>query len=173
MRGIFITIISMVEFITEAVVLDKADAGEQDARISLYTKDCGKLTAKTKSLRKITSKLAGHLQPLNLVMARLVEKNGVQLVDALTLERRLPDPKQLKSLFLIKELAAEGQPDPDIWEAFQNPQFFREPAGTLALLGFDPAFAKCNYCQAAPKVFYPADFYFYCEKCSPPGAYVL
>jgi recombinational DNA repair protein (RecF pathway) len=106
----------MQEYITDAIVLDKVDSGELDSRVFLYTKDFGKIVAKAKSLRKITSKLAGHLQPANLVAARIVEKNGVQLIDALTISRPEKRPEILKNLFLVKELAGEWQADPELWE---------------------------------------------------------
>ena len=60
---------------------------EIDAQIVLYTRDFGKVLAKAKSARKMTSKLNGHLQPLNFINARLIEKTPVgrfQVVDALT-----------------------------------------------------------------------------------------
>ena len=75
----------MVEYFTEALVLDKEDSGDLDARIILYTEDLGKITAKAKSVKRITSKLNGHLEPLNFIQVRLVEKNGFQIVDALTI----------------------------------------------------------------------------------------
>src|SRR3989344_1490726 len=105
----------MLEFVSEAFVLGCEDLGEYDSRVHLYTKDFGKITARAKSLKKITSKLAGHLQPLNLVMARIMEKNGVQVLDALTLEKGKLSPYLADALFLIKELAAEGQQDFEIW----------------------------------------------------------
>ncbi|MEK7212689.1 MAG: recombination protein O N-terminal domain-containing protein, partial [Patescibacteria group bacterium] len=51
----------MQEYLSEAVVLDAVPNGDLDLRVHLFTKKFGKLTAKVKSARKITSKLAGHL----------------------------------------------------------------------------------------------------------------
>lgn len=161
----------MQEYITDAIVLDKVDSGELDSRVFLYTKDFGKIIAKAKSLRKITSKLAGHLEPANLVAARIVEKNGVQLIDALTIKRPEKRPNLLRNLFLVKELAGEWQADSELWEFLG-----KDSAGSeiLSILGFDPIFAKCNYCQKEkPEAFYTQDFHFYCQKCSPPGAYIV
>ncbi len=168
----------MLEYVTEAVVLDKADSGELDSRVYLYTKDFGRVSCKVKSTRKITSKLAGHLESSNLVMARIVDKNGPQLVDALTIKKCQTSPELLKTLLLVKELAAESQPDLGLWDFLE--QILGGQSGTispkmvLSLLGFDPTFAKCNHCQKEnPTTFYPPDFYFYCQHCSPPGSYTF
>ena len=163
----------MNEFITEAVVLDRVDSGELDSRVYLYTQDLGKISAKVKSIRKITSKLAGHLQPLNKVMARIVDKNGPQLIDALTIKNNFKTPASLKALLFLKELAVEGQPDSELWQ-FLEEENDLNPKTILSFLGFDPAFAKCHYCQkAGPENFYPADYAFYCGPCSPAGVYKI
>lgn len=163
----------MQEFITEAVVLDRVDSGEMDSRIYLYTKDLGKISARVKSVRKITSKLAGHLEPFNKVVARIIDKNGPQLVDALTAENRLKTPAALKALFFIKELAVEGQPDLELWQ-FLETENNLDAKKILGVLGFDPAFAKCHFCQKAdPENFYSADYSFYCGSCSPAGSLAI
>ncbi|MDO8574288.1 MAG: recombination protein O N-terminal domain-containing protein, partial [bacterium] len=70
-------------YFNEAIVLDREPSGETDNRFSIYAKGFGKIVARGKSTRKITSKLSGHLEPGNLVKVRLIEKNGLQVVDAL------------------------------------------------------------------------------------------
>lgn len=162
----------MQEFITDALVLDRQDSGEQDCRVYLYTKEAGKLSCKVKSVRKIVSKLSGHLQPANFVTARIVDKNGAQLVDALTAQKSEADPALIKNLFLVKDLAAEGEPDSDLWEFLQKGNL--ETKTLLSFFGFDPAFAKCYSCQNSnPDFFYPPDTSFYCRQCSPSGSYKL
>ena len=66
----------MQEHFTEALVLDKEILGELDYRVFLYTQQLGKIAAKVRSGRRITSKLAPHLEPLNFIQARLIEKNS-------------------------------------------------------------------------------------------------
>ena len=70
----------MQEYVTEAVVLDAVPSAELDVRVSLFTKKFGKLVARAKSVKKITSKLAGHLEPGNVVKIRLFGEKGVQQV---------------------------------------------------------------------------------------------
>ncbi|MEI6288555.1 MAG: DNA repair protein RecO [bacterium] len=50
-------------FLTSAITLKKSVWGEGDYQYTLYTKDHGKLTVMAKGAKKITSKLASHLEP--------------------------------------------------------------------------------------------------------------
>ena len=77
----------MQEYLSEAVVLDRLANGDLNGRVVFLTKRFGKLVGKARSIRKITSKLSGHLQPGNLVQVRMIEKNGLQIVDALKKSR--------------------------------------------------------------------------------------
>ncbi|MDP2650779.1 MAG: recombination protein O N-terminal domain-containing protein, partial [bacterium] len=84
----------MKEYFTPGIVLDREPRNELDEAITIYTKDLGKVRAFTKSSRKITSKLSGHLTPGRLANIRLVERNKLQLVDALS----LPPSSEFKDL---------------------------------------------------------------------------
>ena len=110
----------MQEYFSDAIVLDRLANGDLDSRIVLFTKHFGKLVAKAKSSRKITSKLSGHLEPGNLVQARLVEKNGLQVVDALKKSRLDVKPADL---YFLNQLLAEAEPDSKIWELLIKNQF--------------------------------------------------
>ena len=66
----------MIEHYTEGIVLGRNPRGEMDGLVTIYTKEIGKVTATTKSSRKITSKVAGHLMPGNFVRLRIVENNN-------------------------------------------------------------------------------------------------
>src|SRR3989344_7741215 len=106
----------MFEYSTEAVVLDKEPIGESDALVFLYTPGYGKVVARAKSARKITSKLAASLEPANIVSARVLSYGTYQIADAVSLERGASwrsTPESLRALlhFLrsIKELAPEGE----------------------------------------------------------------
>src|SRR5258708_27118691 len=77
----------MREFITDAVVLHKEPLRDADARYFFFTKRHGKVAGKATSTRKITSKLADHLEPGTLTAVRFIERNGggtgTQVIDAL------------------------------------------------------------------------------------------
>src|SRR3989344_9497714 len=98
----------MQEYVSEAVVLDKMSQGDLDNRFFLFTKRFGKLVAKAKSGRKITSKLSPHLEPGNVSFVRLIEKNGLQVGDALKAARIGAEPAQLAAL---NSLLSESEPD--------------------------------------------------------------
>lgn len=165
----FIRILYMAECCTEAIVLDKEDLGEIDSRVFLFTKALGKVVAKVKSARKITSKLSPHLEPLNLVSIRLVEKNGFQAADAL-MEKKFPRTDMgLSVLNLVNQLSGENQPDQQLWQVLINN--LGSPAKNLkteilSILGFDPEFASCRDCNAVkPSYFFMPDSEYVCQKC--------
>lgn len=98
----------MNEYLSEAVVLDRFPHGDLNGRIVFLTKRFGKLVGRAKSIRKITSKLSGHLQPGNLVQIRMIEKNGLQVVDALKKERL---GLSLPELRFLGEILSEAEPN--------------------------------------------------------------
>ncbi|MFA6354520.1 MAG: recombination protein O N-terminal domain-containing protein [Candidatus Paceibacterota bacterium] len=169
-------------YFPEAVVLAKDSVGEADSRVFLYAKDFGKLVAKARSARKITSKLSSHLEPGNLIQVRLVEKNGLQVVDALKtgkVEINFPD------LFFLNEVLHEADYDLAVWgELTANcpstqlgasksqianhdkiePKF--SWTKVLKILGWDPEQASCGICKRnKPYSFNINEQSFICENC--------
>ena len=57
---------------TEALVLKSTPIGEAGLIVTLYSKELGKLRAVVRGVRKPTSKMVGHLEPLNRVQLALV-----------------------------------------------------------------------------------------------------
>lgn len=171
----------MKEYFTEAFILDVQEKGELDSLVTLYTCDFGKITAKAKSIKKITSKSAGHLQPLNFAKIRLVEKNGFQIIDALTSEscaklKINPDffAKFLNIAKFIKDATFEHHPDNRFWLVIKKVMgldiikdeiiIYR---GLLKILGFDPEFADCAVCELKEIKFFLKDGHcFICQKCA-------
>jgi DNA repair protein RecO len=160
----------MLEYVTEAIVLDKTDLKEQDSKVFLFTKDFGRVTAKITSGRKITSKLAAHTEPLNLAMVRIVDKNSPQLIDALASKKAVFNKTIFKIFSLVKEISPESQPEPDLWNLLLD--LVNREAGekdfneVLKILGFDPRHAKCNNClKGSPDFFSIRDLAFYCKNC--------
>lgn len=124
----------MREYLTDAIVLGQEQAllasrlaGDFDVRLDFYTRDFGRLKAKAKSLKKTTSKLAGHLEPLTLSKIRLIEKNGFLVADALTINRfeqlRSSSRSFAEGLRLIdffKAVVLDGEPDFNLWRWLKN-----------------------------------------------------
>ncbi|MBI3046339.1 MAG: DNA repair protein RecO [Candidatus Harrisonbacteria bacterium] len=172
----------MFEIITEAIVLDKEDLGESDSRVFLYTKDLGKVAAKATSLRKITSKLAAHLEPFNWVTARLVSRSdfadsrNFQLAEALLIDNAgdlKSNPANLRQAIeavnLIRKSIPESAPDENLWQVLQNirsQKTIYSIQEILKILGLDLEFAGCELCRKpGPEYFYPRGNFFTCRTC--------
>jgi recombinational DNA repair protein (RecF pathway) len=151
----------MQEYVTDAVVLTRRPSGEFDARYTLFTKKFGKMTGRAKSSRKITSKLAGHLEPGSVIKVRFIEKSGVQIVDALKMARVDISQKDLSALeWLIPEMEA----DAPLWELVTLGSF--SWSSIIKTLGWDPAEAVCAGCgRKSPAYFFIPRQEFFCDAC--------
>lgn len=159
----------MREYVTEAIVLEKEPAGETDAFLSLFTEKLGRISARATSARKITSKLAAHLEPMVRAAVRLVEKRptrngwtGFQVADALRAERLRLDPRALR---LLGVCVPEGEPNFALWELFRRG--VPTTRAILAALGFDPRHAACAACGVPhPDRFFLVRAEYFCAECS-------
>ena len=150
----------MQEYLTEAVVLDREPSGDLDFRVSLFTKKFGKMVAKVKSARKITSKLSGHLIPGNIVNARIIEKNGLQVVDAV----KKSAISCGSDFYFLNKVLADAEPDLAIWQKITSNNF--QWLEILKTLGWDPEFASCSSCSRSnPKSFNFRSQEFLCANC--------
>ncbi len=160
----------MTEIFTQALVLDREPKNESDAYLILYTKELGKIFALTKSLRKITSKLSGHLVLGSLVQARVVGDDNFQLVDALG-KATSASPELFKFLNFVKLMTPLYLPDLPFWyevERILDSQNFDKRAyrRLLRVLGFDAQFADCSECHKTPVAYFAApDIIFLCRNC--------
>lgn len=179
----------MNECITDALVIDREESGEHDARVFLYTESLGGVAAKATSIRKITSKLATHLEPLNFVKVRLIERGnsgsaGYQIGDALTVHRSdawRASPETLRVglelISVFKESGFRGDPEAVVWRTlvgmFQNAPvdpYAAYGARLLAALGFDPRYAACGTCgKERPARFSFSAMTFFCDRCFSSG----
>lgn len=149
----------MQEYVTDAIVLKKDPLGDVDGRYTLFTKRFGRIMAKAKSSRKITSKLAPHLEPGIVAKVRFIETKGTQLIDALKSGHvELP----LSDLHFLSQLLPDAEPEPALWELLTSKNFSWSAA--LAILGWDPADAECIACDTRPpSYFYITRQEFYCR----------
>jgi recombinational DNA repair protein (RecF pathway) len=149
----------MQEYVTDAIVLRKDPLGDLDGRYTLFTKRFGKIVAKSKSSRKITSKLASHLEPGTVAKVRFIETKGTQLIDALGSAHVA---LSLGDLHFLSQLLPDAEPEPALWELLANGDFTW--AKTLGILGWDPEDAMCVVCGAKqPSYFYITRQEFYCR----------
>lgn len=158
----------MFEYSTKAFVLDSENINEFDKLVYLYTEDFGKVVAKAKSVRKITSKLAAYLEPFNFIRVRLVGKNNFQIIDALNFDKMTVSPQNLAITQFIKETTFELQQDKKLWRFIRQSakeNFSYRPL--LKIFGFDPDFASCRICNGKQAVYFSKnDHIFFCQKCS-------
>ena len=66
---------------TEAVVLRQRRLGEADRILVIYTPAIGKLDVKARGVRKTTSRMSGHLQPLSRCLVQLARgRSGLDVI---------------------------------------------------------------------------------------------
>lgn len=151
----------MQEYVTAAVSLRKYPQGDLDGRYTLFTERFGRMTGKAKSSRKITSKLAPHLEPGTVLRVRFIEAHGTQIVDALKEGRTAIS---LLDLQFLSMLLPEGQPEPEIWRLVSEGGFSWKDV--LAVLGWDPEDALCASCGTRKGMhFYMPRQEFFCDGC--------
>ncbi len=147
---------------TDAIVLRKEPFREQDGRYVLFTEQFGRISGKATSSRKITSKLAPHLEPGTVSRVRFVEKNGTQIVDALTIARIPVPPTELSTL---AQILPDVQPEPELWAMLRESGFSWRRI--LAVLGWDPEGAVCARCGARTvSHFHLPRQEFFCASCA-------
>ena len=141
----------MREYFTPGIVLDREPRNELDEDIVIYTKNLGKVRAFTKSSRKITSKLSGHLAPGRLANIRFVERNKLQLVDVLSTPTPGGPKELLPFLNFINKITPYGDADLSLWYTVEeivrgnhlSPAIYRH---LLERLGFGGEEVRCHYC---------------------------
>ena len=151
----------MQEYVTEAIILHKEPVRDYDARYFFFTKRFGKVAGRATSTRKITSKLAGHLEPGILSQVRFVERHGTQIVDALKTNKLNVSPLDLR---LLNRMLHEGEADLELWEAIIAERF--SWPNILRILGWDPAGAICESCGRGAVYFYIPRQEFFCLTCA-------
>ena len=133
----------MNEYAITAVVLEKEPSGEADSTIKLFSQEFGKLTVKTKSTRKMLSKVNGHTQPGALFAGRVVEKNTALLVDALQLG---VVPGTTSSFSQLAQLLPEAVPERALWSLLSDAQTkFPSWNAVLGVLGWGHELVSCLY----------------------------
>jgi len=106
----------------EAIVLKAYDVGEADRFLILFTRERGKLSARARGVRKLTSRMGGHLLPCQHIAVNLTEGRAGMLVTGA--QRKSDVHESALSSFLHSEqgielllaLLPEDDPHPDIFD---------------------------------------------------------
>jgi recombinational DNA repair protein (RecF pathway) len=148
------------EYVTDALVLTKEPAREYDSRYTFFAERFGKISAKAISSRRITSKLAGHLEPGTMARVRFIDKGSPQVVDAL---KSFHVDITLEDLKLLNDLLPEMQADAELWQLLVRGPFSWN--SVLQTLGWDPRGARCALCGSKAKQFFVERQEFLCDAC--------
>lgn len=150
---------------TEALVLRRAEYGEADYLLSLYTPDYGKLQVVAKGARKPTARMTGQVEPCSLL--RVVIKRGKvdlhTLGEVQVLEHYLPLREHLERgvmahhfLELFDQFGAEGESHPSAFALLAqalawlcdletDPRLVARYAEfqLLRVMGYEPSLFQC------------------------------
>jgi len=176
---------------TKGIILVRKNIGEADRLLSIFTEDLGKIKVVAKGSRRIKSKMAPHIEPLNIISLQLVEgKTFYILTDAervgephsftkdmdiyrtasyicelVDLSFQEKEPNKAIFLLLTEAIHILSGLTPDKRE--QLARYFEMEL--LISLGYKPDYHLCKKCQEAIKEqpFYHGDFEgCSCDKCS-------
>lgn len=111
-------------FKTEGIVIKTVDYKEADRLYTILTKDYGKLTLRGQGVRKMHSKLAGHLEPFTCASLFIAKARGFDKIGgAQTLHsffRLKNDWEKIKAvnycLAILNDLVLEQNKDEDIYD---------------------------------------------------------
>lgn len=113
---------------SEGIVLKRKNIGEADRLLTVFTKDTGKITIKAIGVRRITSRRASHIEPLNHVSFSMHKGSGTAvLTEAVTLSANDTIKNDLKKVGLayhiceiVDGLCAEGQENYAVFSLLQD-----------------------------------------------------
>jgi len=144
----------MSEYITNTFVLGFKKTKETDRIYDLFTENFGRIYVLAPGSLKTLSRLAGHLVFGKISQVKIVEKNNLTIIDALTLKNFILNTKNKNFSFLkdfiilnnlLRKILPLGVPDKHLWNflclSFQKRKInFNE---ALALLDF--LMKKCYF----------------------------
>lgn len=108
----------------EGVVIKRANFGEADRLVTLFTKNHGKVTVAARGVRKLASKRAGGLELFNLIKAQMVKGRGeidtlaeIQILNTFPSWRRKLGRVTLayQMCEAVDKLTADHQPHPQVY----------------------------------------------------------
>ncbi len=178
---------------TEAIVLKQTPIGEADRILTLYTPDMGKLRASARGVRRIKSRLAGHVEPLNHVRLSLARGRSLDVVsqaDTIHSFRRLREDLETlsRALYLadlVDNFSAEESPNYPLYQLLLSTLGWlgesRQPALLLRYFeirllhysGYRPELYWCVQCRTelgpADHLFSPSLGGIICPECPRPS----
>ncbi|BFD25077.1 MAG: DNA repair protein RecO [Candidatus Parcubacteria bacterium] len=162
---------------SRALILKRSPWRDYDSRVVLYTEDYGKKILSARGTKKMSSKLAAHLEPITQVdLMILTSRQNSYVGSAVMSEGFLNLKNDLNALYyagaaidLFDNLVKENLSDPALFNFFNNWLFnlnqealnLSRPRGErcyqhfisrlLSLLGYEPDLSHCAWCGQALK----------------------
>ncbi|MBW3538260.1 DNA repair protein RecO [Candidatus Parcubacteria bacterium] len=169
----------MAYYKTAGIVLRRTNLGEADRIVTFITPEFGKLRAVARGVRRIKSRLAGHLELFGEVQLMLATGRSLDVITSARLERSAEaisgDYGRLSASYLFAEmidrLAGEGHPQPQLYDCARSSYaelVGRGADGLLELwfklrlasvLGYRPHLDSCTLCREQAG----EEYWFSCE----------
>lgn len=154
---------------TEAIILHQRKLGEADRILTVYTPAFGKMDVKARGVRKTTSRMSGHLQPLTRCVLQLAQGHVNDVIAGCeTLESFQPLREDLDRLSralyaaeLVERMTVERMPGYPIYRLLLDTlRRLQQPADPDLVLrhlemrlldqtGFRPQVERCVRCESA------------------------
>lgn len=148
---------------TRGIVLRRFKSGEADRILLVFTRDLGKLKAVGRAVRRTSSKLAGHLEPLQEAELSLTRSRGEfwTVTGAKLLSQRELGLTELglaaRAAELTEALLPEGEPHPELYDRLAvllsglgsgegAGELFAYERELFRLAGLLPVFDRCVVC---------------------------
>jgi DNA repair protein RecO (recombination protein O) len=151
----------------QAIILNRRPSGEGDSRVTVYSRESGKLELTARGAKKMKSKLAGHLEPVCLTDIMVVRGRRHDYVGAAVsancFGKIKNDLSKLalagRAVKIVNQLTKPGVVDEKIFELLKNYLEFLDTAKKnlavsyfilkfLTELGHRPELAQCLNCAA-------------------------
>ncbi len=108
---------------SEALILRRNDWRENDSRVILYTKKFGKLSLVARGAKKFKSKIAGHIEPTNLVNILIIKGKAFDYLGSAIVQNSYLNIKNDlnalyfvgRALFLLDTQVKEEAPDEELF----------------------------------------------------------
>ncbi len=119
---------------TKSIVIERRDFRENDVLVSFYSPDRGRINLVARGAKKKTSKLAGHIEPLNIVNLMIIQGKQYGYVGSV---KNFENFSKIKNnydklilsqdvLGLYKKLLKDGEGDSSIYGLLYNFLYFLE-----------------------------------------------
>ena len=113
---------------TKAIILRREPFNENDSRVFVYTENFGKLNLVARGTQKLSSKLASHIEPLNLCEAMIVKGKNYDYLGSIISENIFIEIKNNyrkveaagETVKIFNEIIKENEADKNIFELLKK-----------------------------------------------------